>query len=149
MKFKPLSESEVLNLLQPGEYDFVVEMAEDKISKSGNEMIKLQLSIWDNMNIKHTVFDYLLEQIMYKVKHFSDSVGLTEEYKNGGFTAINCLNLSGRCKIIIDENPDSNYPPKNAVKDYIFSKSPIKLKSDITLNKNEQIDKSLDDDLPF
>jgi hypothetical protein len=141
MRFNPMSEQEVLNLLNPGEYDFLVKNAEDTRSKSGNEMIKLTLCIWDNQNREHTVFDYLLEAMMYKVKHFADSVGLESEYVSGAFAAHHCMNKTGRCKIIIDDATDSNFPPKNAVKDYIKSVA----KPIVSNPKND----SVDSDIPF
>lgn len=142
MQFQPLSESEVLNLLPEGEYDFLVENAEDKVSKSGNDMIKLNLAIWDNQNIKHVVFDYLLAQLMYKVKHFADATGLQDKYESGGYLASDCLNKTGRCKIVIQEDNNSSYPPKNVIKDYMKGKEDSQLKLGAK-------DEFIDSDLPF
>lgn len=143
MNFPPLSEEEVLNLLPNGEYDFLVKAAEDKVSKAGNDMIKLTISIWDDKNIEHTIFDYLLTSMMYKVKHFADSVGLEAEYKAGGYTADHCVNKSGRCKVFIDNPEDSNFPPKNAIRDYI--KGTVKIEPP----KPHPDQNLFDSDIPF
>jgi hypothetical protein len=132
--FTPLSELECLNLMQPGEYDFSVEKAEPKVSKkTGKDMIMLTLRVYDNLGRERVVIDHLIDSLMYKVKHFCDSVGLEAEYAAGGFLPEICVGRSGKCKIIIDEPEEgSPYQPKNAVKDYIkrtasqIAKEPVK-----------------------
>lgn len=148
MKFQPLSEVDVLNLLPAGEYDFVVADAKDDISKSGNEMIKLTLTVIDNMNRERTVYDYLLPSMMHKVRHFAYAVGLEKEYESGGYTAYQCKNKSGKCKIIVVDEPESSYPPRNNVKDYIKAdaSNPVKLKSP-EMPKADPLFQ--DSDLPF
>ena len=118
MRFNPLSEEEVLNLLPEGEYDFVVQAAEDKVSQKGNDMIKLTLGIWDKKGQEHTVFDYLA--MMFKIKHFADATGLESLYQSGGYDASDCLGKSGKCKVLQEEGKGA-FPPKNIVKDYIKS----------------------------
>ena len=147
MKFNPLPESEVLNLLPVGEYEFYVKDAEDTVSqKSGAEMIKLTIAVIDKNGNERTVFDYLLESMMYKVKHFADAVGLEAEYEAGGYSAASCKNRSGKCKIIIDQPEEgSPYNPKNAVKDYVKRNpdaEPIK-------REPEKEKELFDEDLPF
>lgn len=111
---------EVLNLLPAADYDFLVKNAEDTVSqKTGKPMIKLTLAIWDNHNKERTVYDYLMPSMMYKVKHFADSIGIEDLYAAGGYEANDCINKSGRCKIVVDMKEDSQFPPSNVVKDYI------------------------------
>lgn len=150
MNFNPLSETEVLNLIPAGEYDFLVKEAEDRHSKTGNEMIKLTLAIWDANGNERIVFDYLLDKLMYKVKHFADAVGLEEKYLAGGYSAQDCLNLSGRCKVIVDE-PEENspYPPKNSIKDYCKADKNAAVKLSSNKAPQKESEPFIDSDLPF
>lgn len=142
MLFQPLNEQEVLNLLPEGEYDFHVIDAEDTRSRAGSEMIKLTLTITDKNGKARTVFDYLLPALMYKVKHFSDASGLEEKYESGGYSAGDCIGKRGRLKLVIDQPTNSNYPPKNVVKDYL--KNGTK-----TEDKQPAENNFIDDPLPF
>src|SRR3990170_3215969 len=101
MKFaaKTDKELEIMGLLPKGEYDFDVLKASDEISKEkGNVMIKLTLGVYPLEGERVTVFDYILEAVAYKLKHFCDSTGLAKEYAEGHLTADMCANRSGRCK---------------------------------------------------
>lgn len=139
--FQPLTEQECLNLLPDGEYSFLVKDAESTTSKrTGLPMMKLILDVYDHKGRAHSVTDYLIESLMYKVKHFCDSVGLEKEYSSGQFTPNDCINKSGMVKIIVDEPSDPKYLPKNAVKDYIKPQ----LNND-SLKANEIVD----DKIPF
>ena len=126
MKFaaKTDKELESMGLLSKGEYDFDVLKASDEISKEkGNEMIKLTLAVYPLEGDKVTVFDYLLEAMSFKLKHFCDSVGLSKEYAEGHIMADMCVSRSGRCKLDV-QGETKEYPAKNVVKDYC----PIKVK---------------------
>lgn len=87
--FSPLSEEELdmFELLEPGIYPFEILKSTRKISKSGNNMAELQISIYDKKGINHFIYDYLVFSSVNlnikKVKHFCDSVGLQEEYRKG------------------------------------------------------------------
>ncbi len=119
MRFNPLDESEIFNLLPEGDYDFQVRNASDTTSKkTGNEMIKLELIVWSKEGKEHVVFDYLLEAMPHKVKHFADSVGIEHKYSAGGYEASDCVNRSGKVKII-KEDGQGSFQAKNSVKDYI------------------------------
>lgn len=141
MRFTPKSDEELLNLLPDGEYDFFVKHAEDTVSKKGNEMIKITIGILDNNNKEHTLFDYLLESLAFKVKHFAQAIGIEEKYNSGGYDAADCVNKSGRCYITKDEAKDG-FQAKNSVKDYFKGdeKNPQQ-------NEEKKFDDSLD--IPF
>ncbi len=142
--FQPLSEQECLNLLQPGEYDFVVKNAEATRSKaSGKPMMKLTLGVYDKNGREHTIVDYLLDSIMYKVRGFAYGTGLDDRYETGGFLPEECMNRTGKCEIIIDEpEPGSKFNPKNVVKNYVK-----RLKTEQKIIPS--IDQTMNDDLPF
>lgn len=118
MKLTPRTDEELLNLLPEGEYDFFVKQAEDTVSKKGNEMIRLSVAILDSNNREHLIFDYLLDALAFKVKHFAEAVGLEDKYNAGCYMASDCWNKSGRCYVTRVEAKDG-FPAKNNVADYI------------------------------
>jgi len=132
MRFTPKTENEIQfeNLLEPGIYNFSVVKAEDAISKAGNEMIKLNLKVWDKNGHERFVFDYLLEALAYKIKHFCDAVGLADKYQNGAFNASDCLDKSGNVKVDIQKDKTGLYHDKNIVVDYLVETTASQSKKD-------------------
>ncbi len=84
MRFQPKTEEEILafNLLPDGSYKFMVMGAHNKVSKTGNDMIELKLSI-SYENAHHIIFDYLLEAMLFKLRHFAEATGLLDKYEAG------------------------------------------------------------------
>lgn len=123
MKFEPKSESEIASdsLLAAGVYPFEVMVATDEISKAGNEMIKLKLCVYADDGDTAHIYDYLMEKVAYKLRHFADAAGMLISYDHGELTAAQCAGKSGYCKIVID-NKDPSYLPKNVVKDYVANR---------------------------
>lgn len=120
LNFSPQSETEILNLIPDGEYDFVVYESVKHLSKSGNISIKLTLNVFDNNKQIHTIFCYLTSNFMFLLKHFCDSVGLEEAYSKGILSPEMCGGKRGRCKVIIEDAQEgTSYPPKNVIKDFL------------------------------
>lgn len=120
MNFKPKSDDELntFDLFPTGEYDFDVIKAIDDTSKAGNDMIKLELDVYATNGKRTRVFDYLLESLSYKLKHFCEATGLAKEYESGDLSAEMCKNRAGRCVLGIQKDKSGEYPDKNFVKDY-------------------------------
>jgi len=139
--FTPKSDTELLNLLDPGIYDFEVVKAENAISKStGNPMIKLTNKIYDKTGKEIYLNDYLVPSALYKIKKFCDSTNLQKQYNAGNLSPFDCEKKTGKCKIGVERSGD--YPARNKIADYIK----------ISLDFNTQTkDNSafVDDDLPF
>lgn len=129
MRFTPKSDEELqmMNLMHEGEYPFEVLDATPEVSKSNNEMIKLKLKVFDQEGREHVIFDYLLEALSWKLKHFCKATGLLDDYEAGVLDHLKCIGKSGYVKIIIQKgnvNPSGgHYADKNSVKDYIFAES--------------------------
>lgn len=141
--FTPKSDEEIMaqNLLQPGIGQYEVMSAILKMSKSGNPMIEMKIKVWDAAGSERIIYDYLINMpsMEFKIKHFCESCGLDEKYKDGRFTDMDCVQKSGRLRIGIQKDKSgNNYPDRNCVVDYI--------KHDPTLMKKEEF---ADDDLPF
>jgi hypothetical protein len=157
--FPVMTEEEIqaLNLVDEGIYDFEVVKATQKTSKSGNQMIELQLAIWDDKGKNHIVFDYLVSitSMIYKIKHFCDTVGLTAEYQSGNFDVMQCEGRRGKVHIIVQAgqpNPNGGmYSDKNAVRDYVIDdKGNVKIDLSGKKSPEPKDEPSLvDDDIPF
>ena len=139
MRFTPKSQEEIdaENLLPKGEYDFEIIKAEDKVSKSGNEMIEINMKVFKPDGGFQFVRDYLMEKMAFKLRHFCESIGQLEEYNAGQLQA---SNLVGACGVVkIDIEPASNgYAAKNTAKDYAVrggskrEQTPVDLEGDDT-----------------
>jgi hypothetical protein len=118
MRFEPKSADEIAldSMLPEGIYPFEVMQATDKISQAGNEMIELKLVVFGDGSTPH-VFDYLLEKLAYKLRHFAETTGLLAAYEAGELTAEMCLNRDGYCKLAVEKK--AGYEPRNTVKDYV------------------------------
>lgn len=125
MKFTPMSAEEIAlaGLLEPGIYPFEVMAASEELSKNGNEMIKLKLAVFGTDGQQVHVFDYLLEKLAYKIRHFCEHTGMLDKYEKGTLSELDCEGKAGYVQIVIDP-ANGVYMPKNSVKDYV--KSPDK-----------------------
>lgn len=158
MMFTPKTNEEIeaeKALLQPGEYKFVVESADERISKNGNPMIKLKLKVKSSEGVTYTLFDYLLtsDKMIWKLKHFCEAAGLENKYNEGAIRDSDCVGREGEIKTEIEES--EGFPPKSSVVDYLINE---KNESAIEKNKklNEEASKEkpfssedFDDDIPF
>ena len=122
MNFTPKTEKEIeeANLLPPGTYDFEVVDAADKTSKAGNEMIELNLRVFDADGGHRFVRDYLLESIPHKLRHVAYACGLGESYEAGSLAAHDFLDRAGRVKLVIKKDKTGQYSDQNSVKDYVL-----------------------------
>jgi len=157
--YQPLTEEQCtkergFELLDAGVYNFEVLTADYKMSATGNPMIALKLRVWGNDGKEHLVYDYLVatSKMMWKTKHFCDSVGLDKIYASSNFNESLCPGKSGKALISLktgNKKPDgTSYPDKNAVDDYVMTdKGSVKYVSGEQPNFDRPLTK--DDDLPF
>lgn len=124
---------ERFQLLDDGEYDAVIDTISERLSSTGNNMIEVNLSVYDKNGKPHPIRDFWVftPKMMWKIIHGCKSAGLSVEYENKTF---NPVMLSGKCvrvlistqtgKMIPNEKLNgkpqgSVYPDKNSVDDYI------------------------------
>ena len=131
--FNPLNDDQInaiqnRTLLADGIYPFVVKSVEEQVSKSSILMLKVKLLVVAAENDVRVIFDYLLatEQMMFKLKHFCESIGIADKYEKGSFEPSDCIERSGKVKIGIQKGAAKDdgsgfYPDKNSVKDYVKS----------------------------
>lgn len=151
MIFNPKTEKEIqeLNLLKEGIYNFEVIKAEHSPSqKTGKDQIKLTLKVFGPDKV-YIISDWLNESMLYKLKHFCDTQGLSENYNMGSLEPHDCENKQGKVKIIIQQERtvgDRTYPTQNSVRDYIKDDA----KSDkVAPSLKKELNDFVDDDLPF
>lgn len=146
VKTNPKTEEQIREemLLPAGEYDFEVIKAEDKVSRNGNEMIKVELAVFRPNGSRQYVYDYLMEKMAFKLRHFCYAVGIGAQYEAGAVTATDCEGRMGRAALIVDTQP--GYPPKNAVRDYIVQEGPTRVAAPNAAPKPAPVDT---DEPPF
>ncbi len=85
MKHKVYSDEEIAKsgLLEEGVYDFTIIEATETTSKSGNDMFKLKLHVFDTEGVPRIVFDWILPEFAKKYKHIHDACGLMDLYQSG------------------------------------------------------------------
>lgn len=152
MNFTPKTEKQIQeeNLIEKGEYSFEVIEAKEKTSKGGNAMMELKLEIFSNESeSSRIIFDYLLEKLAYKLRHFCSATGLIKKYEDGTLTADDCVGKSGTCKIVVQENKVGAFPPRNAIADYVVKgeSNIVKMSKDDSQSESAQSDAS--EDIPF
>lgn len=104
----------------PGDYDFMVQEASEGVSQAGNEQIKLTLHVFNRAGQQRTVFDYLSSapKAQWKVRHFSEAVGMVRQYETGDMPVREMISRPGRCTLRI-KPAEGQYSAQNAIKDYI------------------------------
>lgn len=129
--FNPLSDEQIhavqnRGLLEEGIYSFTVKAMEAQQSKSGNPMLKVRIGVLASEGDERNIIDYLLssEQMMFKLKHFCESIGLEDNYLKGNLSPSDCINRSGKVRIGVQkggakEDGSGFFPDKNSVKDYV------------------------------
>lgn len=143
MRFTAKSEKEVQEegLLPKGNYSFEISDAKDEVSKSGNEMIKLILNVYDENGNSRLIFDYLLESIAYKLRHAAEACGLLEKYESELLIAEDFKGKTGIVSVGIQKDKTGNYPDKNTIKDYVIKK--------YDESPKDHVPNFPDEDLPF
>lgn len=149
MKVTPKSEKELQesHLLPAGEYPFQISAAEDTVSKSGNDMIKMTVRVFKPNGQFNLVTDYLLASMEFKIRHACEACGILDKYESGELCADDFIGKEGMLKLIVKVDDKGVYADQNSIKDYIVQKDTDKKplpKSELT----KAID-DLEDSIPF
>ena len=94
--------------VEPGEYPFVVFGADNKISKSGNDMISLELHFDIGQEKLLICYEYLVftPKALYKVKEFCAACGLSDKWESESLDAEDCYGEMGKAKLELGEKND-------------------------------------------
>lgn len=142
MLITPRTEQELFEelIVPAGTYDFEIVFAEDAVSKkSGKEMIKLRLKVWDQNGKIRFVNDFLMEAMAFKLRHFYEYTGMIEKYNVGNIQASDCMNRCGQAEIIV-KKADDNFPLRNEVKDYIKTEKSAKMPASTDVPFEDDLD---------
>lgn len=153
MRFQPKSEKELAadGLWPAGEYPFEVIEAEDTVSqKSGADMVKLTINVFNDDGKSRRVYDYLVGTPggQFKVRGFAAATGLIDQYESGEMEAIDMQGRTGKCKIKIDKG-DGSFPEKNAIATYVAGPVTVGSVAKKTARAAGGGSQDLDDAIPF
>lgn len=110
------------SLLKDGDTcDFEVVNAEDKVSKSGNQMIKLTLKAWDSDGKQATLFYYMI--FAWHIKQFCDATSQLDKFESGKFEASDAMGKCGKFINRIEKDATGQYADKNSVKKFVKANS--------------------------
>lgn len=130
MQFTPKTEAELqkeeddrlAEFLWPAqECDFEIPYAGlDKTSSKGNDMIELQVTVYNADGKKQNIFDYLMPKMAFKFRHAAYACGLGELYESGNITGADFEGKAGRCLVKI-QAAQNGYAAKNVIEDYVVT----------------------------
>ncbi len=154
MRVTPLSDEEAAaltaDLWPAGGYDFEVRAATEETSKSNNDMIKLEVWIYNHSGGRRLCFDYLVssEKAAWKVHQFAASCGLTEQYKSGDLMPAEIVGRTGFCEVAVQKATD-DYPAKNIIRSYVKAKDmPQPTRATAPAREKAPVG-DIDDEIPF
>lgn len=123
-EFEPKSEQEIdaMMVWPAGEYDFEVEGAKHKTSKSsGKPMIELTLRVFDEEGRSQLLTDWLVASNqplpLRKLRHYCSATDSMDAYESGTLDNFLGEGAAGRLKLYIEKDPQ--YGDKNKVADYV------------------------------
>ena len=156
--FTPLSEKEAMesrhSLIEKGYYEAEIVKATHAVSKAGNDVMNLQIKIWDKNGAERIVFTSLVNHpsMIYKTLHLCEALGISDKYEKGTLSEndLSGKTINGYAHVIIKkgtEKPDGGmYPDKNDIEDFV--KDDGRKKSDASKKGGEVVDE-FDDEIPF
>jgi hypothetical protein len=164
MNFTPKTEKEIAEMgnLPKGAYPFEVLNAVAKQSKSGNDMIELQLLVFTPSGGQRKMRDWIMEKVARKLYNFCANNGLKAKYDAGTLTAEDCLGANGYLFLGIEKGREKddgsgNWPDRNSVADYIDAREYRELTGDAPAEKaslepvkaSAGASPAAEDDVPF
>ena len=153
MRFTPATEEQAnaggsFEPWRPGTVDLEVVGAADETSGSGNEMIHLEMNIYNAAGEKRYIHDYLVatDGAQFKVRQFCEATGLLAQYESGELDAEMCDGKIGKCKIAI-EPARGEYAAKNKVQAYLKASGNGAAATHTPAQR--RVNPDLDDEIPF
>lgn len=162
-QYDVMSEQEALaerfQLIKEGIYEGVITSSQDTKSSTGNPMMDMTVTVYDENGKPHDIREFLVftKTMMWKVIHFADSAGLLKEYEEGKLCSQVAIDKRVMVKVIVEEGSEipqdklkgkplgSKYPDKNKIGEYIKKEA----QSDTKVGRSEINPPLIDDDIPF
>ena len=125
MDYEPQTEEQIKEnsgggfLCAPGDYPFEVHEAREAKSKAGNDMIEVDLTVFDG-DRKIFVYDYLVgtKKAAWKLRHFCAAVGLIAPYEAHQLNAHLCQGRTGFVTLKV-KPAEGKYKEAMGVVDYV------------------------------
>lgn len=147
MKYDYVSREELEkqnNILTSGKADFEILKAVEKKSKAQNDMIELNIRLWDCEGKQTSVFDYFLtdNKSVWKIRSLCDAIAKPQWYgEDAELTVEKLVGQSGKCKIVLERNDE--YGDRMKIKSYLLPENSAAVKSSAEFKDCEL------DDIPF
>jgi hypothetical protein len=120
MNFNPdhAPETADLPLLDEGDHTLVVLDAEETVSNSGNDMIRLRLGKATQPACE-PIRDFLVatEAALWKVRQFATAAGLSDKFDSGTLTEDDCIGRYVKARIVHESDP--GFDPQAKVAKYL------------------------------
>lgn len=142
MKFTPIDGdiNKMKLIFHEGIYMVEVLRQEEKISKSGNEMIEIMVKVHGDDGKTEIIYDWLLS---YKLKSFCEAANLKEEYAKGEVPGSLVIGRMVPAFITIEKATGSFQTERNVIKYYVSEdKLPPKVARVVA-------DEPFNDEVPF
>jgi hypothetical protein len=147
MRLTPQSEG----VWEDGIYDYEIKDASEETSRAGNDMIKLEVWIFNQAGNRKLLFEYLVasEKAVWKVREFAASSDLLTQYDTGTLMASEIVGRTGMCEVGTQRD---DYGVKNVVRRWMMKDKP-KASSAAQKMTNNRVKSpagpDLDDEIPF
>ena len=105
-------------LLPAGQYEARILEATETTSKSGNDMIELQVSVRGRDGSERELPDWLVsnDRGALKLRHAAEAVGALAKYEAGEIEQSDFVGQHVRVRIVIEKR--RGYPDQNRIEDY-------------------------------
>lgn len=161
-QYNVMSEHEAMaerfQLMKEGIYEGVVTSSKDTNSSTGNPMMDMIVTVYDENGKAHDIRDFLVftNAMMWKVIHFANSANILKEYEEGKLCSQVAIDKRVMVKVVVEEGKEisqeklkdrpagSKYPDKNKIAEYIKKDLPQEATSQPKINSS-----FVDDDIPF
>jgi len=121
MKFDPKAGN---SLIPDGEYDAEIATAEETLSKSGKDMMKLSLKVWAGGGGPRIVFDYLVvPETIWRLKQIAAAIGKLEQYNAGEIHTSDLKGASVRVSVKTQPDKTGKYEDRNVIARYLAAEA--------------------------
>ncbi len=149
LRYKRISESEdsMRNVLDKGEYPFLIKSVEETRTKSGiYDMLVIEISVMDSTGREHTIKDWVvfMDEMAWKFRHLCSTCGLIDRYESDSIEAKDLEGKHGVVRLsIADYEKEGETRKVNRVADY------VKAGAINAAPKNDASASFHDDQIPF
>lgn len=105
--------AKAVSCLPEGEYEATIDKAEETTSKAGNDMVVLELLVYDGSR-SYRLKEHIVEENLWKLKKIAKAVGSEEAFASGEFNPSDYVGRNLRVALTVKE--DEKYGDQNQIK---------------------------------